>query len=350
MRLNRIGYNKRSVVVLGAGATRGAAFVENLPAALPPLDADFFTQAQRLSTSKPRELLRTLISDVVSTFGNNFELTMEGYLTRLEQLSHVLDDYRFQGRPGANRYLRMRADFLQVLAALLDESVGRNPVCPYHRRLVETLQARDTIVSLNYDWVIDHVLKTHGHNKWNPKIGYGLPVYVSGKQGVGTRYWACKDENNNATYPDRSILVLKLHGSMIWFPVSADRKPPRLELRTRWWHQNGNLKFEIAPPEWNKPTRSGVYVPVWRKAREFIRDARGIIFIGYSLPEADLPVQALLKVDSDAQELDLLITVNPDRGARNRIRSVLQHRLGRRTRILSFERFEDFYRFSAPSL
>jgi hypothetical protein len=346
MRLKRIGYNKRSVVVLGAGATRGAAFVKDLPAALPPLDADFFTQAQRLSTSKPRKLLDTLIADVVSTFGNNFELTMEGYLTRLEQLSHIFDDYRFQGRPRVNRYQRMRADFLQVLAALLDESVGRNPACPYHQRLVDTLYAKDTIVSLNYDWVIDYVLKTHGHNKWNPKIGYGLPVYVSGRQGVGTKYWSCKDESNKLVVANRSIVLLKLHGSMIWFPVPPERDTPRLELRTRWWHQNGNLQFEIAPPEWNKPTRSGVYVPVWRKAREAIRDARGIIFIGYSLPEADLPVQALLKVDSEAPELDLLITVNPDREARNRIRSVLQHRLGRHTRILSFERFEDFHKFS----
>lgn len=347
MRLSRIGYNKKSVIVLGAGATRGAAFVNDLPAALPPLDIDFFTQAQRLSTGKPRKLIDTLISDVVTTFGNNFSLTMEGYLTRLEQLSHVLDDYRFSGRPGANRYQQMRANFLQVLAALLDESVGRDRKCAYHQRLVEKLHAKDTIVSLNYDWLIDYTLKSHGNGKWNPKDGYGLPVYVGGRKGVGTRYWACEDEDGNAVYAQRSIQLLKLHGSMIWFPVPLDRKPPRLELRKRWWHQNGNLKFEIAPPEWNKPTRSGVYVPVWRKAREALRDARGIIFIGYSLPEADLPVQALLKVDSDAPKLDLLITVNPDREARKRIRSVLQHRLGKRTRILSFERFEDFYKFSA---
>ena len=347
MRLSRIGYKKRSVIVLGAGATRGAAFVNDLPAAMPPLDADFFTQAQRLSTSKPRKLLDTLISDVVSTFGNNFALTMEGYLTRLEQLSHVLDDYRFRGRPGPNRYQQMRADFLQVLAALLDESVGRHPECPYHQRLVERLHARDTIVSLNYDWLIDYALKTHGQGKWNPNLGYGIPVYAGGRRGVGTRYWASKDEGDQPVYAERSITLLKLHGSMIWFPVPPDRKPPRLELRARWWHQNGNLKFEIAPPEWNKPTRSGVYVPVWRKAREALRGARGIIFIGYSLPEADLPVQALLNVDSDARELDLLITVNPDREARKRIRSVLQHRLGKHTRILSFERFEEFYKFSA---
>src|SRR5882757_7252910 len=120
MIINRIGFDDKTVVVLGAGATRGAEFVKDAKGAEPPLDRDFFTQAQRLSTAKPSELVEQLIKDVVKTFGGNFSLTMEGYLTRLEQLSHVLDDYRFRGRPPSNRFVRMRAHFLQVLAAVMD--------------------------------------------------------------------------------------------------------------------------------------------------------------------------------------------------------------------------------------
>lgn len=40
--------------------------------ALPPLDSDFFTQAQRLSTKKPESLIDKLVEDVVTTFGSNF--------------------------------------------------------------------------------------------------------------------------------------------------------------------------------------------------------------------------------------------------------------------------------------
>src|SRR6266446_4191922 len=147
MIIDRIGFNATTVVVLGAGATRGAEFVKNSMGAEPPLDRDFFTQAQRLSTAKPATLVRTLIKDVVSTFGKNFSLTMEGYLTRLEQMSHVLDDYKFRGRPPTNEFVKMRAHFLQVLAALMDEAVGRDPQCAFHTRLVERLSAADTILS-----------------------------------------------------------------------------------------------------------------------------------------------------------------------------------------------------------
>jgi len=345
MRINRIGFRGKTVAVLGAGATRGASFVEKANGALPPLDRDFFTQAQRISTAKPSWLIEQLIDDVTSTFGQNFSLTMEGYLTRLEQLSHVLDDYKFRGRPPVNRFAKMRAHFLQVLAALLDEAIGREPQCIYHKRLVERLTSFDTIISLNYDWLIDETLRKNGGNKWNPKKGYGVPVYVQRKRGAGTRYWSCSPGRGIRLYPGRSISLLKLHGSLNWFPVPPDRSPPRLALRTRWWHQKGNLAFEIAPPEWNKPTRSGVYVPVWRKARQELRNTEALIFIGYSLPETDLPIQALLTVESTPRPLALLAIVNPDQNSRRRIRETLRRRIDHRTRILSFDRFHDFHAF-----
>src|SRR5260370_2902644 len=187
MNIDRIGFDGKAVVILGAGATRGAEFVSKSKGALPPLDKDFFTQAQRLSTAKPKELIDKLIKDVVTTFGNNFALTMEGYLTRLEQLSHVLDDYKFRGRPPTNEFVKMRAHFLQVLAALMDEAVGRAPKCAFHTRLVERLSAADTILSLNYDWLIDLTLKRHGHKKCNPTDGYGVSVYSNGPRGAVTK-------------------------------------------------------------------------------------------------------------------------------------------------------------------
>jgi hypothetical protein len=349
MNITHIGFNDKTVVFLGAGATRGASFVKDSFGALPPLDRDFFTQAQRMSAAKPRFLLETLIRDVVGMFGSNFSLTMEGYLTRLEQLSNVLSDYRFRGWQPANRFQDMRENFLQVLAALLDEAIRREPKCLYHRRLVEQLSREDVICSLNYDWLIDYTLMRFAANKWNPKTGYGVYTYSQGRRGAGTRYWACKDASDQPIFSWRTIYLLKLHGSMNWFPVPSERNPPRLELRQRWWHQKGRLKFEIAPPEWNKPTRSGVYVPVWRKARNSLINAKALIFVGYSLPETDLPVQALLTVERSPQPLKLLVIVNPDQEARQRIRSVLYRRLDQQTRILSFDYLRDFYRFLKPA-
>jgi hypothetical protein len=193
--------------------------------------------------------------------------------------------------------------------------------------------------------LIDQVLRKYGHKKWNPKKGYGVPLYSNGPRGAGTKYWACKDTSADPDYPTETIRLLKLHGSLNWFPVPPDRNPPKLALRKRWWHQNGNLTFEIAPPEWNKPTRSGVYVPVWRLARKALKTAKAIVFIGYSLPETDLPIQALLTVEQSPSPLELLVAVNPDSASRRRIREMLRRRINDETRVLSFERFEDLHAF-----
>ncbi len=347
MKIDKIGFDQEAVVILGAGATRGASFVSGLSGALPPLDSDFFTQAQRLSSGKPEGLVGDLIEMTTKTFGLDFNLTMEGFLTRVEQLSNVFKDYRFQGRPGSNPYQEMRGKFLQVLAAVLDESLERAPRCSHHAAVVEALAPTDAILSFNYDWVVDHTLKTVGGDRWNPRTGYGVNVYIRGSKGKGTQYWAADGKSGKKRYPRSSITLLKMHGAMNWFPVPGDDENKRLELRQRWWHQKGDLQFEIAPPEWNKPIRSGIYKRIWRTARKRVKATKALIFIGYSLPETDLPAQALFMVDADhgAPALDLLVTVNPDPEARRRIRRTLLRRLGHRTRVMSFAYFSDFARF-----
>jgi hypothetical protein len=346
MEIPRIEFNQPAVVILGAGVTRGASFVRDLPGTLPPLDTDFFTQAQRLSTAKPKSLVADLVRNAVKTFGTNFSLSMEGFFTQIEHLSHVFEDYRFRGRPKRNPYPGVRQQFLQVLAALLDEAVGRAPNCEYHAKLVRALSPRDTILSFNYDWLIDVSVRDHGEGKWNPRIGYGVRTYQKGVLGQGTAYWA----SERKPYPRRSITLLKMHGSMNWFPVPTQDAGRRLRLRQRWWHQKGNLQFEIAPPEWNKPIRSGIYQKVWRRARAALKTAKALLFIGYSLPATDLPAQALLRVDVGlkpraAPPLDLLVLVNPDHAARSRIRAVLSGRIDSSTRVLTFDRLENFAAF-----
>jgi len=333
-------------VVLGAGATRGADLnpvgkdkQPRVAGPVPPLDGDFFTQAQLLSGERPGEYLQDLIDGAVKNFGENFRLTMEGFLTQIEYMSDVFRTLRLKGRPARNPFPALRNAFLQVLAALLDQSVGREPNCRYHTQLVDSLSLKDTIVSFNYDWVIDWTLKRHHKKKWNPRIGYGVPCYRN-----SVKYW----EPQKLPAGNRSIILLKMHGSLNWF--RCERKPNfRLKLRRRWWHQYGDLDFEIIPPEWNKPISSPLYQKVWRTARQRLKDCQCLAFLGYSLPSTDLPAQALLRADAgDARKLKVLVIANPDREARFRIREVVSKRLDRGTRILSFDSFKDFAEFLGP--
>jgi len=288
-----------------------------------------------------------LVTDVAELFGNNFALTMEQYLTHLEQLRNVHNNYRMRGRPGENPYLGKRETFLRVLTALLDQSIGRQPDCLFHKKLVNSLDAQDAILSFNYDWLIDHTLSVHGKGKWNPTHGYGVSLVNS--TGEGWKRWAYKDENGKPQHQAETLKLLKMHGSMTWF--KAKKKAggvgkPKLKLRQRWWKQRGNPEYEIVPPEWQKATDTGIYQDIWQKARTQVCHATNMAFLGYSMPETDLPVRALFMVDaSSAKKLKNLVLVNPDGGARRRIRAVLNGRMAKKTRVLSFDTLEEFAGF-----
>jgi hypothetical protein len=364
MKIEHIGFEAPALIVLGAGATRGEHFVESLdraatatatatatasprPRVLPPLDVDFFTQAQRLSKEKD-SFVRDLVHDVSELFGNNFSLTMEQYLTHLEQMRNVHDNYLAPGRPSkANPYREMRDNFLRVLWAVLDEAVGWNRSdegVQHHMKLIRCLQAKDTILSFNYDWLIDDALARFGAHGgqciWNPTRGYGVRLRES--KGKAFVRWACKKYNGTPLRPNDTLLLLKLHGSMNWFPVKGDGNT-RLILRANRFRRKGSSQFEIVPPEWQKATNVGVYQALWQRARIRLQKAENIVFIGYSMPETDLPVRALFMVDAKkAPKIKSLVLVNPDGNARKRIRSVLHRRMDADTRVLTFNDLKEF--------
>jgi hypothetical protein len=80
-----------AVFVLGAGATRGASFVDpSKNACLPPLDTDFYAQLQRIRTKKHERIIKNVIQDTVDLFGVNFNVTMETVFTTLEHILRMV--------------------------------------------------------------------------------------------------------------------------------------------------------------------------------------------------------------------------------------------------------------------
>ncbi|NLF40724.1 hypothetical protein GX586_14875, partial [bacterium] len=83
-----------AVIVLGAGATRGASFVDKLRdegGCLPPLDTDFFTQLQRIANSKHQVFIDNAIKDAVTLFGPNFHVTLETMFTTVEHTLRIIE-------------------------------------------------------------------------------------------------------------------------------------------------------------------------------------------------------------------------------------------------------------------
>jgi hypothetical protein len=331
------------VIVLGAGATRGASFVKPGYGCQPPLNADFFTQLQRVSAAKHQGVIAEVVRDVVSLYGPNFDLTLEQYFTQLETLREMTNLVALKNpKYSKSRLEAMRRQLLNGVSAVLEESAdvakqksrARLEPCEYHKALVDALGPRDTIITFNYDCVIDHSLRTFGKKKWSARFGYGFspPERVEGHE-----LWNADDPPHGE---NTSINLLKLHGSLNFFPFT-DAGPIRL--RERPYRQTGNEVYEIIPPEQAKRigTRP-VFGILWKRAERAIRLCHTIVLVGFSFTPTDTHVDSFFRMAlAGNSNLERLIVANPSREDRRRIRSVFSTSLSSgRARVIQYERFE----------
>lgn len=343
-----------AVFVFGAGATRGCHFVNSeKDSCLPPTDADFFTQLQRVQNKKHRKDIQAVMADVVELFGTNFSVSMETVFTTIE---HAI---RMVAMMGDNRHFNKkeleakRERLKQAIAFVFEDSLtsrkddGSSSLkphpCKHHQRFVEKiLGKRDILVGFNYDCVLDYALKDHGRGKWNAHFGYGFNLGSHGHKLKGDSVWQPKLKGRPVTKKG-SVRYLKLHGSL-HFDFDPEDETSIIKLKARpYTKQGGDMHFAIIPPEWNKTFDKGHFASLWKKAAAAISDTRELIIIGYSMPATDLHASSLFRTSiSRSKKLRALVVVNPDKEARKRVRTVVQAGLDLQTKVLSFDSFAEF--------
>lgn len=340
-------------MVLGAGATRGAQFVDDgrdgSMQCLPPLNTDFFTQLQRIRTDRHQELVSGVVKDVIALFGSNFSLTLEEYFTQLEAM---IRSVRLAGSPSkefsVTALTAKRSRLLEALSAVLEESadvskvksIPRTTPCTYHQAIVESLHPRDTIISFNYDCVIDDALRRWGAGRWSAQYGYSLP-----RPGTleGHEHWSAP---RPPTRHNRSINLLKLHGSINWFPFPSSPDEP-IRLRQRPYKQRGQKLYEIVPPEYVKDLNRPIYEDLWKHADLALRRAKVLAFIGFSFTPTDLHVESLFRIATVSnRSLRRVVIANPNQDHRRRIRSILAPGLRQGATVVQFETMQE----AAPRL
>lgn len=335
------------VVVLGAGATRGAEFVEkHHPICVPPLNADFFTQLQRISTKKHQSTVNAVLRDVRSVYGSNYQVTLEQYVTQLESLLEISNLALVKTLAfSRDRLENMRERLLNALSAVLEEScdvakttsLAREERCSYHRRIVECLRPRDTIISFNYDCVVDDALRAWASGAWSAKHGYCFPKPA---RVVGHEAWdaARAPHQTNAT-----INLLKLHGSLNWRPLPPD-DDAEIQLREKPYKQKGSKEYELVPPENKKHLEDRkVLMQLWGAAERAIRSAKTICFVGFSFTPTDLHVDSLFRMAlGGSTQLEQVVIVNPSPEHRRAIRAVCRAQLDKDIRLVQFDRLGDF--------
>lgn len=190
---------------------------------------------------------------------------------------------------------QLRTEALRIWEALVSElpnvfgRFGPNVrTRAIYRKMVNNfIRARDTIVSFNYDTVFERSLpKSY---RWH--------------------YEGIKDQSG-------SIGVLKPHGSINWEdrdPIRI-RKHPARSLIVAPTH----LKF-VQPGRTDSSETRGYldHSPnisaVWKRMEQEMREAKVLVFIGYSFPVADLYFSSILRsVLADRTGAPAVTIVNPD--------------------------------------
>lgn len=359
------------VFVLGAGASHGCSFV-NRASERPPLAASFLESVR----TRERDFLEVFgLTKTIRRFYPNRskrrrswkDIQLEELLTLLEMemessdfwpgdatkgevgpelrdlLSRYLDVLRIPADRRSTVEPRSLGEFLRFLSSIqlymLQHAIlgtlsdcHQRKLCAYHLRLAQLLRPGDTVITFNYDLIMDQALQECRPDLWTYADEYGLHFRLEA------------DIENFAllprTTPESQIRLLKLHGSCNWIvlqrvdhggirrgsgspiactgPVYYDRVGGFFSdaigaKKTVYVAGIDTVPPTLSKGPWLYGKRYGV---LWRMALEALSRAKYVIFIGYSMSLADMMASWLFRTGLARSEAQICILVDPA-GERN---------------------------------
>jgi len=214
-----------------------------------------------------------------------------------------------------------------------------------NRRLPDRL----TVLTTNYDLIFEYFAWNRGIQSIYPfKRDKVEPLDVFDRKQ--SEYYVSLEPN------DKGAIVCKLHGSINFFNLKEEDKnsfgisydiakrgepfvpdPPRpaifmlnaiWELQQKLKNRNGEIDLAIIPPTYAKLQEYFWLKETWKSSFRALENATYIIFIGYSFPESDGFIRAMISgaMASRMANTDLdVFVVNPDINALCRYKRIFPH-------------------------
>jgi hypothetical protein len=316
----------------------------------PPLDADFFEIAGQISGHGTLRLARSVLNDVRNLYGRVPGVGLENYYRDIETRARIGSFARSANRP--KEWRKYQDDLEELIRRVIihttcESKEGRlEPLkSRVHARLLSKLKEGDTIVTFNYDVLIEHSFDSSP--LWTPREGYGENVHGI-KNEWCQRWFTARGISDNTR---AKVQLLKLHGSVNWTLYKTGQvrlKDRPFVVRTRE-HRTVFEDVSILPPGWNKRIDKSPYKQLWRQARLRLEQCKTLIIIGYSLPEADLLAKALfaevvrLRVARN-QYLRQLHLADPNESVKQRFVELFVPALNAQSKIFRYADIDQFSR------
>lgn len=293
----------KRIFFFGAGTTKA-----DFPGA--PLNDELLSEALKLSLPQAEPAKEKIID-----FINNFFHAYNGKtLPRLEDVLSFLDsnllNQKFSCRGyGYEEFLKVRASLVYLIGQVFENTLKNNPK-GVMKKFCGSLTINDIIISTNYDIVADNALRQERHN-----VNYGEKIRGSGS--FSESYTLFGDEKTHISFQNDGarkdlnrgdIELLKIHGSLnfLYCPkceevdITVGQKGIIYCMRKNFEVQcinpncTGKYTDLIVTPTYYKIYDNTFLKETWRRAEKAISSADEVIFIGYSMPDADIEIKCML--------------------------------------------------------
>jgi len=319
-----------AIFVLGAGASNPDGV---------PLQKEMLPM---IMSGEVDEITNSEIGKIVIEFiRENFDLDAENNLyPQLEAVFGFIDYFIQQDESLNAKYNNEKIrDIKEYLIKLLHfvVNIKTDQRSPYYHKFWEAITKNSintSIITLNYDTLLEQAFDFIFQKKAG-FIDYCIPLmnYEKHPQLTGYNFWVnprepvtLSEQENPFTYK-----LIKTHGSLTWKYCNCcnqtlltpwDRKIDLNRGKFLGYSYPGNEEYEyscpidgtefqtlIMPPSYLKTLHHPIISQLLSEAAREIRAAKKIIFIGYSLSNADVHVKALFKkqITPDKQ----IIVINP---------------------------------------
>lgn len=215
----------------------------------------------------------------------------EEYLNIETLATSILSTQIFPGVRERLYHSSLRFELLRFIANVIrnDNNVDKESAKVLHHFLSSCVNCpkeglRDTLLlSFNYDTLIEDVISRDKELSQNVSVDYGVRIDPADRS-------AFRDPK------ERTIDLIKLHGSLNWYPVKGASDP--LDLKNVCQVEPCDRSFPIycedtpiyIPMAHAKESflRGSLFNLLWSKADYYLKNAQEIYFLGYGFPKSDM--------------------------------------------------------------
>jgi len=342
-------------IIFGAGASRGGIKDKNVQLN-PPVDKDFFDIVKRIKGRCTPILVREVLKTVFELYGRTTGIGLERYFQDIESRNEIAKIAKPKNQP--KDWERRIQDLIELIRRIVIQTTavskdGQSKLEPLqsdlHRIILGCLEPGDTIITFNYDLVIEEAFVDA--SLWNPIRGYATKEVVIGRTKEWPRKWL-KDRgiNEGQDIPLSRVNLIKLHGSINWDIYNNGKlalldRPYSVRSRNRRIVKD---KAAILAPGLSKKINNKPYKGLWEQAYRSLLVCKTIVIIGYSLPETDFLARALFSEVTRQRKIEnrflkRIYLIDPDHGVQERLLGLFASALG----VLGdVSRYKDIQEFS----